>query len=261
MKWFANIPDAECDRLLKGQAPDDSGLGDVAEFLADLGSVYPDEPTAPYEAMHVASMLEAVSVLAENGGATEVSATTGREVRPARQGRAPVFARLGAHKWASATALSVAALLAFSGAAHAGVLPAPIQRATADFVRQVGITIPAPQDATRANPVGPREDAPSTSGTGTNGGGSSAGSGAAGGTPGGRATGIVTPGKATGAAKPKKTMKSVGSSSKASASNASAKAKKHRSVTKKPKPKAKKVTKKGDKTPSDTGSSQRGPTR
>jgi hypothetical protein len=60
----------------------------------------------------------------------------------------PVFSRVFARGWAIA-AISTAGLLAFGGAAYAGVLPAPIQNAVAGAARSVGVQLPSPARANR----------------------------------------------------------------------------------------------------------------
>jgi hypothetical protein len=60
----------------------------------------------------------------------------------------PVFSRVLARGWAIA-AISTAGLLAFGGAAYAGVLPAPIQNVVAGAARSVGVELPRPARANR----------------------------------------------------------------------------------------------------------------
>jgi hypothetical protein len=58
------------------------------------------------------------------------------------------------HRGTAVAAFSIVALLAFGGAAYAGVLPAPIQRAVSDVARQVGVAVPSSQTASRAAVTG-----------------------------------------------------------------------------------------------------------
>jgi hypothetical protein len=145
MRWLPNIPDTEIDRLLAGHKPEDSGLDGVAQFLQDVDSAFAETPTAEFETAHVAAMLAAAS-------SPEPSA-----MLQARRGHAFAFKNLAAHKWASATALSLMGLLAFGGAAYAGVLPTPVQDATSDLVQHVGIKVPKAHRVNQAENNGVRD--------------------------------------------------------------------------------------------------------
>ena len=140
MNPFANIPDDEIDRLLSGQAPEDSRLDGVAQFVAELNSAFAEEPTAALEASHIAAMLDE----AHFAGANRDPAPASTDLAAGGTGRKPVFAiqALAAHKWAAAAIVACLGLLAFGGAAYAGALPEPVQEATASIVQHVGIHIP-----------------------------------------------------------------------------------------------------------------------
>jgi hypothetical protein len=135
MKRFPNTDDARIERLFDGRVPaDDADLGPVAGFLAEVDRALPEQQTGALEASHVTAMIEAAGIV-------EVDRRPGVSGlgRPAPK---TVFAR----RWAIATA-AAAALLAFSGAAYAGVLPAPLQHAVATAVQAVGIELPNPGEA------------------------------------------------------------------------------------------------------------------
>jgi hypothetical protein len=153
--WPSNIPDAEIDRLLAGHQPEDSRLDDVAQFLSDLDSSCSEESTAALEATHVSAMIEAAHLLAENPPA----ALPLGSALAARGKRHPAFAlkSLAAHKWATAAVLSAVGMLAFGGAAYAGVLPEQIQDTTSVVVERVGIKIPKAHRIKQAGNNGVRD--------------------------------------------------------------------------------------------------------
>ena len=152
MRHSSDIHDADIERLLGGQELEDDRLQETGQFFRELDAAHPEEPTAAFEAAHVAAMLDAARDVAGNGSAALPGADVRRVPSP-RTAWAAAYGRLAAHKWVSAAALCLMGVLAFGGAAHAGVLPAPIQRATADFARQVGITVPASLGVKQASPV------------------------------------------------------------------------------------------------------------
>jgi hypothetical protein len=110
-----------------------------------VDSAFAETPTAEFETAQVAAMLAAASSL-------EPSAMS-----QARRGHVFAFKNLAAHKWASAAALSLMGLLAFGGAAYAGVLPTPVQDATSELVQQVGIEIPKTHRVDEAGNNGVRD--------------------------------------------------------------------------------------------------------
>lgn len=134
------MSDAEIDRLFAGRQSEDGELEGVARFLHEVECAYPEQATATHEEAHVAAMLETAKLVAENNATAAVLDQTSAFTW--RRGRAFAFKNLAAHKWATAAVLSAICLLAFGGAAYAGVLPAPIQEATSALVRQAGISIP-----------------------------------------------------------------------------------------------------------------------
>ncbi len=159
MRWLSNIRDTDIDRLLDGGAPVDERLEGVARFLQDLGSVFPEEPTGDLESAHVAAMVEEAR-LADEGIPSSAGAAIGRKASSTPRSRGGWFAprpgtTTGARRFTSVTALAMAGLLAFGGAAYAGVLPEPIQRAVSDAARSVGIAIPSPR-LTHRSVVGDR---------------------------------------------------------------------------------------------------------
>ena len=167
MRSLTNIPDATVDRLLDGQEPADSRLEGVAEFLQDLRSAYPEESTTALEAAHLGAMLEAAQLLAEKHAPAEQSLESALAWQQ-WLARALSFRGLAAHKWAAAGALSVLGVMAFGGAAYAGLLPAPIQSAASAFVGQVGITIPAPHTRSQVTPGSLHRSGPANNGSAIN---------------------------------------------------------------------------------------------
>jgi hypothetical protein len=151
MTRFRDMPEAEIGRLLGGQEPDDAAFLGVSRFLKDLDSVIAEESTGALEAAHLAAMSEAAQ-LPLDAGAADAAGVLGswRSWRLAWR-QSVVFGRLAAHKWVAAGALATVGILSFGGATYAGVLPAPIQRATAALVKHAGIVVPTPRDAGQAS--------------------------------------------------------------------------------------------------------------
>jgi hypothetical protein len=125
-------------RLLDGGQPasaEEAELAAAAALLrAEAGGIQP----APDAALrHIAAMTQAHAAaggLAAAGAAGPLGAVTAAARRAASLARR----RTGAFAGAGALAL----LAAFSGAAAAGALPAPIQNGVADFAHHLGISIP-----------------------------------------------------------------------------------------------------------------------
>ena len=139
MRRFSNTDYARIERLFDGlvSADDDADLGQVAQFLRDLDRAYPEEQTGALEASHLPAMIEAARLSAGHSQS---------DISPAAGFRRPAFKNVSAHGRAIA-AFALAALLAFGGAAYAGVLPAPLQHAVATAVQAVGIDLPNPGQA------------------------------------------------------------------------------------------------------------------
>ncbi len=128
-----NIRDAEIERLMRAQTPeDDAGFAEIAQFLGDLDRLVPEQSTAALEVAHLAA------IMAESQTLREVADDTPSPVTPARSATS-VFATLMAPRWAKVASISLAALLAFGGTAYAGVLPAPLQNAVSAMFRPIGI--------------------------------------------------------------------------------------------------------------------------
>jgi hypothetical protein len=138
MRRFPDTDDTRIERLFDGRVPfDDADLGQVARFLGGLGDALPQEQTSELETVHLAAMAEAVRLLPADAR-SDASRTSWRG--PAeRQSFKTAFAR----GWAIA-AVALAGVLAFGGAAYAGVLPAPLQHAVATAIQSAGIHIPDP---------------------------------------------------------------------------------------------------------------------
>jgi hypothetical protein len=117
------------------------------EVLSRISELYPEEDTSALEAGHVAAM---VTVAAEAVAAAQAADTVAaRSAAPspamtvvASPRRPSLLAGMAAHKWVSAAALSLSILVAFGGAAYAGVLPSPLQRATSDLAETLGVQVP-----------------------------------------------------------------------------------------------------------------------
>ena len=165
MTRSSDIHDTQVDRLfLGGTSADEAELG-VAQFLHGLDRVLPVEPTAQFEAAHVAAMMAAAQATAEAGDLTTAPA-------PIRASTQPIWANLFGARWAKIAWVSAAALLALGSTAYAGVLPSPIQNAVSSFVQPIGITLPTSIHArgVQINAVEPTsKDAHDAQGTGLSG--------------------------------------------------------------------------------------------
>ncbi len=141
MRRFQHTDDAQIERLFDGRVPcDDADIGSVARFLGGLGDALPEAPTSSLEGSHLAAMAEAVRLLP-----ADVRPDAGRASRWG-SARRPAFKTGFARGWAIA-AVALAGVLAFGGAAYAGVLPAPLQHAVATAVQAAGLRIPDPEPA------------------------------------------------------------------------------------------------------------------
>lgn len=138
MRRSPDTDEARIERLFDGRVPfDDADLGQIAQFLGDLSDACPEEQTGALESSHLAAMAEVVRLLPADARPDKSQASwRGSAKRPA-------FRTAFARGWAIAV-VALAGVLAFGGAAYAGVLPAPIQHAVATAVQAAGIQIPDP---------------------------------------------------------------------------------------------------------------------
>jgi hypothetical protein len=143
MSTHPDIPDAEVDRLFAGQPASAEEFASVAEFVRALDCGCRTPETSQLEAAHVSAMLAAAQTMPAEAPAASVPA------------RVSWVAAIRTHKWLTAATVSLAALLAYGGAAYAGVLPVPIQAETATLARDVGITLPMPK-LESLSPLGPQ---------------------------------------------------------------------------------------------------------
>jgi hypothetical protein len=139
MRRFQDMDDARIERLFDGRVPiDDADLGQVARFLGDVSDALPEEQTAALETEHLTAITEAVRLLPADAPA---GSSRDSWLRPANR---PAFRTAFARGWAIAS-VALAGILAFGGAAYAGVLPSPIQHAVATAVQAAGLHIPDPE--------------------------------------------------------------------------------------------------------------------
>jgi hypothetical protein len=148
-----DMTDKDVERVLAGRTPEgEAEFDDVARFLLDARSAYPEPSAEPYEAAHVGAMLETARALAAHGtrDADVVSATL-RNAAPGRSRWDVAFSRLFAARGPRAVGVAAALVLALGGTAYAGILPAPLQSAAASVARTIGITLPDPASDARGN--------------------------------------------------------------------------------------------------------------
>lgn len=157
MSEFPNISDADFEALRAGQVPsDDERLGEVAAFLRDFGEVHPEPSTESLEQAHIASMMATAHLMADNGDPAVMSASKAhgpgiqvsglpkprRETMYDRLKAAPIAVKIGT--------ATTAFVLAFTGIAFAGALPAPVQDAVADALAVTGADLPGGSDEAAA---------------------------------------------------------------------------------------------------------------
>jgi hypothetical protein len=136
MERLSRLSDRDLTGLMAGKAPTDgSDLEDLAAFVSATKAAFQEPPDAHTAARHLDAIVETSQRLAADGGS---------EPRRARRRFAPSnpFESLAARLAATAALL----LTGFSGAAYAGVLPDPVQRAVADAAGSLGVSLPEPDD-------------------------------------------------------------------------------------------------------------------
>jgi hypothetical protein len=159
MKRLSNISDGDLDAMRAGHVPhDDPSMEGIARFVRDLGEAFPEPSTADLEDSHVAAMLQAAHLMAENGElvARPASKANGPENQASglpKPWRETMFGKMLATNTAKVVAGAIALVLAFSGVAIAGVLPAAVQNKVADAVQNVGIDLPGGSSEVDANNI------------------------------------------------------------------------------------------------------------
>ena len=165
MERFSKLSDSELGRLLGGEVPcENRDVAEVAAFfreMRDLAEVGPSQETAR---RHLAAM--SAARVANDVGATRPLVTLATPPAPGSPVRRTWRTRMTRNPFASlrmrfaAVAAAGLTLVAFGGAAFAGVLPDPIQGAVADLAGEVGLSLPGSESTT--NPPAPAT--PSTPG-------------------------------------------------------------------------------------------------
>jgi hypothetical protein len=142
------MDDRDIDRLLDGTTPQgDPDLAQFADVFEAMGEAYPEPSTEALAASHLAAMIQAAHLLAENGepATRPASKADGPASRasglPKR--RRMTLKELWATKGAKVAAIALAAVLALGGTAFAGVLPQPVQNLVATAAGTVGIALPS----------------------------------------------------------------------------------------------------------------------
>ena len=171
MGCLSKLTDPELDRLLRGAAPsDDCDVAEIAAFVRDMTALADVGPAEATAVRHLAAISAAARVAESDSRAVmrPVTAVTppARERPPARTWRSRMIrvplAPLPTRFATAATAAAVA-LVAFGGAAYAGVLPDPVQGRVADLAGQVGVSLLG-DEGTGTPPAPP---VPGTPGTGS----------------------------------------------------------------------------------------------
>lgn len=136
-RFARKLTDRELDQVLGGQAPDEEGdLQQLASFVRDARAVLgqaPDEETA---ARHLAAMSD-MARDADTAVIASAGPTPWRRGPSSQRERSRVMSR---KLLAIVSAVVLVGLL--SGAAYAGVLPGPVQRAVADVAGNLGVALP-----------------------------------------------------------------------------------------------------------------------
>jgi hypothetical protein len=158
-RFYAKASDREVDAVLAGRQTGGE-LDDVASFFRELRENLVELPSATLEATHLAAISEATRLAPS----------------PPTQQR-PRFRRLAARTTIAAVGLALVAV--FGGAAYAGALPSGVQGKVADFVGNVGLSLPGrdhPKKHNGGNVEQPRTSTqPTVSDPGQSGGGQSGG--------------------------------------------------------------------------------------
>ena len=152
MRKLTNMCDDDLEAMRAGLVPDDAPQGGgLAQFVRDLGEAFPEPSTAGLEQLHIAAIVDASRLMAENGEpvARPASKAKGPEnqvsglPKPRRQ---TMLQTVFATTAAKIAAGSIAVVLTFTGVAVAGVLPDSFQNAVADAAQVVGVDLPGGTD-------------------------------------------------------------------------------------------------------------------
>ena len=154
---ISELSDRDIDLLLAGQSPSDgNGVDDLAAMIREVKQVLQQGPSEETAARHLAAILEA----ATSGAAEAAVDRAPSGVQPS----GPDAQRRGHRRTRRKLLLSAgiigATLATFGGAAWAGVLPGPIQRAVADLASHVGISLPGTGNDRDDGPTNDRNDGP-----------------------------------------------------------------------------------------------------
>jgi hypothetical protein len=152
MAEFSDMNDRDIERLFAGQTPDgDADLDALARFVEDLRRACPEAPNEALASAHVAAMVEASRLSAENGD--PVARPASKADGPAHQAsglpkwrRNPMLKRLFGSPLARVAILAVGLMLVFSGVAVAGALPDQIQTPVSNAAQTIGVDLPCPDD-------------------------------------------------------------------------------------------------------------------
>ena len=140
----ATVLDKKLDALLTGgdPVPGDELAAELSLMLQELESAFPAAVVSEQvEDVHIARMIEAARESV--APATAPMAPANAPMAPARSS---LLDRMRAGVSQRVAAASLAFTAAFGGAAYAGVLPAPVQRAVANAAGAVGLELPKPGD-------------------------------------------------------------------------------------------------------------------
>lgn len=154
MKRLTDISDNELAAMRAGVVPVGEVDAAVATFVRDLGSAFPERSTERLEAGHVAAMLEAAHLATDKGESalqptSKAHGPAGRVSGLPKSWRERVAMKIRialATRMAKIALVAIAMVLAFSGVALAGMLPASVQDAVADTVKAVGLDLPGGTD-------------------------------------------------------------------------------------------------------------------
>jgi hypothetical protein len=136
------LSDRDLDLLLAGQVPSGwTGEEDLARFTRDAKRLLATPPSEAVAARHLAAITDAAAAARQGIGPQ-------RDESPSP---AAITDRYGPRRRWRRKALAVAGIFGVSvatlgGAAYAGVLPDPVQRAVADVAGRVGLSLPGAED-------------------------------------------------------------------------------------------------------------------
>jgi len=162
MKRLTDISERDLEAMRSGDVPvGDPEMARLAEFVRELGDAFPEPSTVHLEAGHVAAMLEAARLATDKGESalqptSNAHGPAGQASGLPKSWRERVAMKIGtafATRTAKIALAAIAMVLAFSGVAVAGVLPAPVQKAVADGAAVVGVNLPGGSDEIEADDV------------------------------------------------------------------------------------------------------------